>query len=53
LHTPSGRPPSAHSRASHSAAEGTIALGVGTTALPAAIVIGRNHMGITAGTFMG
>jgi hypothetical protein len=51
--TPSGRPASAHSRASHSAAEGTFSLGLSTTVLPAAMASGKNHIGTIAGKLNG
>jgi hypothetical protein len=51
--TPSGRPASAHSRASHSAADGTFSLGLSTTVLPAAMAIGKNHIGTIAGKLNG
>ena len=53
MNTPSGRPASAHSRASHSAAEGTFSLGLSTTVLPAAMAIGKNHIGTMAGKLNG
>jgi hypothetical protein len=51
--TPSGRPASAHSRASHNAAEGTFSLGLSTTVLPAAMASGKNHIGTIAGKLNG
>ena len=48
-----GRPASAHSRASHSAADGTFSLGLSTTVLPAAMAIGKNHIGTMAGKLNG
>ncbi|KJL45906.1 hypothetical protein RS81_00001 [Microbacterium terrae] len=53
VNTPAGRPASAHSRASHSAADGSFSLGLRTTALPAAIAIGKNHIGTIAGKLNG
>ena len=53
LNTPSGRPASAHSRAIHSAALGTFSDGLSTTVLPAAMAIGKNHMGTMAGKLNG
>ncbi len=45
LKTPSGRPASFHSCAIHSEAEGSFSLGLRTTALPAAMATGKNHIG--------
>src|SRR3954453_21298257 len=53
LKTPSGRPASFHSRASQSAADGSFSLGLSTTVLPAAIAIGKNHIGTMAGKLNG
>src|SRR4051812_2801509 len=51
--TPSGRPASFHSWASHSDADGSFSLGFSTTALPAAIAVGKNHIGTIAGKLNG
>ena len=53
VNTPSGRPASFHSDASHSAADGSFSLGLSTTALPAAIAMGKNHSGTIAGKLNG
>ena len=53
LNTPSGRPASRHSAASHTAALGFFSLGLRTTVLPAAIAIGKNHIGTMAGKLKG
>src|SRR6478672_5936392 len=53
LNTPGGRPASAHSCAIHSDAEGSFSLGLSTTVLPAAIAIGKNHIGTIAGKLNG
>src|SRR6478736_1415666 len=53
LNTPGGRPASAHSWASHSDAEGSFSEGFKTTVLPAAIAIGKNHIGTMAGKLNG
>jgi hypothetical protein len=53
LNTPSGSPASCHSRASHSAADGTFSDGLSTTVFPAAIAIGKNHIGTIAGKLNG
>src|SRR5436190_22165680 len=53
LNTPSGRPASFHSSASHNAALGTFSDGFSTTVLPAAIAIGKNHIGTIAGKLNG
>ena len=53
LNTPSGRPASVHSPAIHSAADGTFSLGLSTTVLPAAMAIGKNHIGTMAGKLNG
>ncbi len=51
--TPSGRPASFHSSASQRAALGSFSLGFSTTALPAAIAMGKNHIGTMAGKLKG
>ena len=51
--TPSGRPASCHSSAIQIAADGSFSLGLSTTALPAAIAIGKNHIGTIAGKLKG
>src|SRR6478736_1507338 len=51
--TPSGKPASFHSAASHSAADGSFSDGFSTTALPAAIAMGKNHIGTIAGKLNG
>src|SRR3954463_1834851 len=53
LKTPSGRPASFHSCAIHSDAVGTFSLGFSMTVLPAAIAIGKNHIGTMAGKLNG
>src|SRR6185437_6880019 len=53
VNTPSGSPASCHSRAIHSAADGSFSLGLSTTALPAAIATGKNHIGTIAGKLNG
>ena len=53
LKTPSGSPASFHSSAIHSAAVGTFSLGFSTTVLPAAMAIGKNHIGTMAGKLNG
>ncbi len=53
LKTPSGSPASFHSSAIHSAAVGTFSLGLSTTVLPAAMAIGKNHIGTMAGKLNG
>ena len=51
--TPSGSPACAHSRAIHREAEGSFSLGLSTTALPAAMATGKNHIGTIAGKLNG
>ena len=53
LNTPRGRPASAHSSAIHSDAEGSFSEGLSTTVLPAAMAIGKNHIGTIAGKLNG
>src|SRR6478736_7903865 len=53
LNTPSGRPASAHSRASHSDALGSFSEGLTTTWLPDAMAMGKNHIGTMAGKLKG
>ena len=53
LNTPSGSPASAHSSGIHSAADGTFSLGLRMTVLPAAMAIGKNHIGTMAGKLNG
>src|SRR3954452_18249495 len=53
VNTPSGRPASFHSSAIHKDADGSFSLGLTTTALPAAIAIGKNHIGTIAGKLNG
>src|SRR6201996_2827456 len=53
VNTPSGRPASFHNYASQSEADGSFSLGLSTTALPAAIAIGKNHIGTIAGKLKG
>src|SRR6185437_708602 len=53
VNTPSGRPASFQSSASQSDADGSFSLGLSTTALPAAIATGKNHMGTIAGKLNG
>ena len=53
LNTPSGNPASRHSSAIHCAAEGTFSEGLSTTVLPAAIAMGKNHIGTIAGKLNG
>ncbi len=51
--TPSGSPASVHSFAMAMAAEGSFSLGLRTTALPAAMAMGTNHIGTMAGKLNG
>src|SRR5215203_2398031 len=53
LNTPSGSPASLHNSATQSAAVGTFSLGFSTTVLPAAMAIGKNHIGTMAGKLNG
>jgi hypothetical protein len=53
LNTPAGRPASAHNCASQIDAEGSFSDGLSTTVLPAAIAIGKNHIGTMAGKLNG
>jgi hypothetical protein len=53
LKTPSGRPASAHNSAIQFDALGSFSLGLITTALPAAIAMGKNHIGTIAGKLKG
>src|SRR5699024_8128616 len=51
--TPSGSPASIQSSASQLTAEGSFSEGLITTVFPAAIAIGKNHMGTIAGKLNG
>ncbi len=51
--TPSGRPARFHSSAIQMAALGSFSLGVRITVLPAAIAMGKNHIGTIAGKLNG
>src|SRR5690349_286190 len=51
--TPSGRPASAHRRASHSDADGSFSLGLSTNELPAAIAVAHIQSGTIAGKLNG
>ena len=53
LNTPSGRPASWKAFAIQMAALGSFSLGFSTTVLPAAIAIGKNHIGTMAGKLNG
>src|SRR6267142_6382671 len=53
LKTPGGRRDSAHRSASHSDADGSFSDGFSTTVLPAAIAMGKNHIGTMAGKLNG
>src|SRR5215813_10977402 len=53
LNTPSGRPASAHSRASSNEADGSFSDGFSTNVLPQAIAIGNIHIGTMAGKLNG
>ena len=53
LKTPSGSPASFHSLASHIDAEGSFSDGFNTTVFPAAIAIGKNHIGTITGKLNG
>ena len=53
LKTPAGRPASANASAIQLAAEGSFSLGFRTTVLPAAMAIGKNHIGTIAGKLNG
>ncbi len=53
LNTPSGRPASFHSAPSQFAVDGSFSLGLRITQLPAAIAIGKNHIGTMAGKLNG
>lgn len=53
LNTPSGRPASAQSRASQMLALGSFSDGLSTTVLPAAMAMGKNHIGTMAGKLKG
>ena len=53
LNTPAGKPASAQSSASHNAADGSFSLGLSTTVFPAAMAIGKNHIGTMAGKLNG
>ena len=53
LNTPGGRPASAHNSAIHSDADGSFSEGLSTTVLPAAMAIGKNHIGTMAGKLNG
>ena len=53
LNTPGGSPASAHNSAIHSDADGSFSEGLRTTVLPAAMAIGKNHIGTMAGKLNG
>src|SRR6185503_2395653 len=53
LNTPGGRPASFQSSAIHRDALGSFFDGLSTTVLPAAIAIGKNHIGTIAGKLNG
>ena len=53
LNTPSGRPASFQSLAIQIDADGSFSDGFKTTVLPAAIAIGKNHIGTIAGKLKG
>ena len=53
MNTPSGRPASAHSRASSSEADGSFSDGLSTNVLPQAMAIGNIHIGTMAGKLNG
>ena len=53
LNTPAGRPACSHSRATSSDADGSFSLGLSTTALPAAMAMGTNHIGTITGKLKG
>ena len=53
LNTPSGRPASAHSRASSSEADGSFSDGLSTNVLPHAMASGNIHIGTMAGKLNG
>ncbi len=53
MNTPGGRPASAHSSAIHSDADGSFSDGLSTTVFPAAMAIGKNHIGTMAGKLNG
>ncbi|SKY24496.1 Uncharacterised protein [Mycobacteroides abscessus subsp. abscessus] len=53
LNTPSGRPASFQSSASQIDALGSFSDGLTTTVLPAAMAMGKNHMGTMAGKLNG
>src|SRR6185312_11582132 len=53
LNTPGGSPASAPSSASHSEADGSFSDGLSTTVLPAAMAIGKNHIGTMTGKLNG
>ncbi len=53
LNTPSGRPASFHSSAMKLAELGSFSLGLTITVLPAAMAIGKNHIGTMAGKLNG
>src|SRR5690625_3601704 len=53
LKPPSGRAASVHRFGIHDAADGSFSEGFKITALPAAIAIGKNHMGTMAGKLNG
>ena len=53
LKTPSGRPASFQSAAIQLAALGSFSLGFSTTVLPAAMAMGKNHIGTIAGKLKG
>ena len=53
MNTPSGRPASAHSRASSSDAEGSFSEGLSTKEFPQAMARGNIHIGTMAGKLNG
>ena len=53
LNTPAGSPASFHSSAIHSEADGSFSDGLSTTVLPAAMAMGKNHIGTMAGKLNG
>jgi len=53
LNTPSGSPASFQNSAIRFTGEGSFSLGLIITAFPAAIAIGKNHMGTMAGKLKG
>src|SRR6476660_6515391 len=53
LNTPSGSPASFHNAPSQFAVDGSFSLGLRITQLPAAIAMGKNHIGTVAGKLNG